>query len=128
MHFKILVVFAFTLHIYIYIYIYNYIYLPIYLYIYISAANRGRSTVSYRQSLVFDRPYLSCNGHCDRRVFQEILIFFFGSSSTQILFKAGVVRDFVIFTEKHLCWSQTLWPATLFQPRPKRDFNTEVFL
>ena len=29
--------------------------------------------VNYRQSLAFDRPYLSsCNGHCDRWLFQEI--------------------------------------------------------
>ena len=30
-----------------------------------SAANKGWSTINYRQSLVFDCPYLSCNDHCD---------------------------------------------------------------
>ena len=54
-----------------------------------SAAKKGRSTVNYRQSLAFDRPYLSCNDHSDRRVFQEIffIIIIFWNSSTQILFK-----------------------------------------
>ena len=31
-----------------------------------SAANKGWSAVNYRQSLAFDRPYLSCNDLCDR--------------------------------------------------------------
>ena len=35
-----------------------------------SAANKGGSTVSYRQFSAFDRPYLSCNDHRGRRVFQ----------------------------------------------------------
>ena len=39
-----------------------------------SAVNKGRSTVIYRQSSTFDRPYLSCNNHCDWWIFQE---FFF---------------------------------------------------
>ena len=37
-----------------------------------SAANKGWSTVNYHQSLDFDHPYLSCNDHCDCRLFQEI--------------------------------------------------------
>ena len=37
-----------------------------------SAANKGRSTVNYRQSSAFDRPYLSCNDHCDRWLLLEI--------------------------------------------------------
>ena len=50
-----------------------------------------------------------------------------------MFFKTGVIRNFAIFTRKHLCWSlfliklQALRPATLFQPRPKRDFNTGDF-
>ena len=31
-----------------------------------SAANKGCLIVNYRQSLAFDRPYLSCKDHCDR--------------------------------------------------------------
>ena len=42
-----------------------------------STANKGGSTVNYRQSLAFDRPYLSCNDHCDRWLFQEIFFYYF---------------------------------------------------
>ena len=55
-------------------------------------------------------------------------------SHTGMFFKTVVIRNFAIFTEKHLCWNlffiklQTLRPATLFQPFPKRDFNTGVLL
>ena len=61
-------------------------------------------------------------------------IIIFRSSCMQMFFKTGVIRNFAIFTEKHLCRSlfliklQTLWPATLFQPCPKRDFNTGALL
>ena len=65
---------------------------------------------------------------------KKIFFIIFRSSRTQIFFKTGVVRNFAIFTEKHLCWNlfliklQVLWPATLFQPRPKNDFNTGDWL
>ena len=45
-----------------------------------NATNKGRSTVSYRQSLTFDRPYLSCDDHFNCWLFQEIffiIIFIF---------------------------------------------------
>ena len=38
-----------------------------------STANKGWSTVNYRQSSAFGCPYLSCNDHCDR----WLQIFFF---------------------------------------------------
>ena len=85
-----------------------------------SAANKGRSSVNYRESLTFDRPYLSCYDHCDRWLFQEIIIIL-RSSRTQIFFKTGVIRNFAIFTGKHLCWSLFLiknsFISTLFQKR-----------
>ena len=93
-----------------------------------SAANKGRSSVNYPQSLTFDRLYLSCNDHCDRWFFQEIFfIIIFRSSHTHIFFKTGVVRNFAIFTGKQLCWSFFLIKLQVFQPRPKRDFNTGDF-
>ena len=52
------------------------------------------------------------------------------SSRRQILFQIGVLKNFAIFTGKHLCWSLFLiklqdWnPATLI----KGDSNTGVFL
>ena len=54
----------------------------------------------------------------------------FRSSRLQMFFKIGVLKNFVIFTGKRLCWSffltklQALRPATLL----KRDSNTGVFL
>ena len=44
---------------------------------FISAASKCWSAVNYHQSLAFDWPYLSCNGHCDRWLFQEIFHYFF---------------------------------------------------
>ena len=85
-----------------------------------SAANRGRSTVNYSQSLAFDHPYVSCNDHCDWWLLQEIFIIF-RSSRTQMFFKTGVIRNFTIFTGKHLCWSLFLiknnFISTLSQKR-----------
>ena len=52
------------------------------------------------------------------------------SSRSQMLFKIGVLKNFALFTGKHLCWSLSLikllgWrPATLI----KRKSNTGVFL
>ena len=51
-----------------------------------------------------------------------------------MFFKTGAIRNFAVFTGKHLRWSlfliklQALRAATLFQPCPKSDFNTGVFL
>ena len=36
---------------------------------------------------------------------KSFFIIIFRSSHTQIFFKTGVVRNFAIFTGKHLCWS-----------------------
>ena len=43
--------------------------LPIY-----STAIKGWSKVNYHLSSIYDCPYLSCNDHCDWRLFQEIAI------------------------------------------------------
>ena len=62
--------------------------------------------------------------------FSKKSFFIFRSSSSQMFFKTGVIRNFAVFTGKYLCWSllliklQALQPATLFQPRPKRSLNT----
>ena len=42
-----------------------------------STANKSWSKVNYHQSLAFDGPYLSCNDHCDRWLFQEIFLSLF---------------------------------------------------
>ena len=52
------------------------------------------------------------------------------SSSSHIIFKTGVLKNFAIFTRKHLCWSLFLiklqdWRLVLLL---KRDSNTGVFL
>ena len=46
----------------------------------------------------------------------------------QPFFKTGVIRNFAIFTEKHVLQSlfnkvAGLMACTLFQPRPKRDLT-----
>ena len=42
-----------------------------------TAANKGWSMANYHQSLAFDSPYLSCNDHCDRWLFQEIFFYYY---------------------------------------------------
>ena len=55
------------------------------------------------------------------------------SRGMQMFFKIDVTRNFLL-TGNFLCWSlfliklQALWSATLFQPRPKRDFYKQLFL
>ena len=55
----------------------------------VSAANKGRSTVSYCQSSVFDRPYLLFNDHCDQWLFPEIffllILFIFPRNLLKVL-------------------------------------------
>ena len=49
------------------------------------------------------------------------------SNCSQMFFKIRVLKNFAIFTGKHLCWSlffQSIRPATSL----KRDSNTGVFL
>ena len=58
-----------------------------------------------------------------------------GSSRSQMFFKIGVLKNFVIFTGKDLCWSLffiNLQNKVLIQNKLliklKRDSNTGVFL
>ena len=44
----------------------------------------------------------------------------FRSSRSQMFFKIEVLKNFAIFTVKHLCWS--------FLMKLKRDFKTGIFL
>ena len=94
-----------------------------------STAKKGQSTVNY-QSLVFDHPYLSCNDHCDQRLFQDIFSCYSFQKQLYADVLQGVIRHFAIFTRKYLCWSlfliklQAIRPVTFFQPCAKRDFNT----
>ena len=45
--------------------------------------------------------------------------------------KTSIIKNFVLFTVKHLCWSlflielHALWPAISFQPHPKKT-STQV--
>ena len=43
----------------------------------LSSAAKGWLTVTYGQSLAFDHPYISCNDHCDRWLFQEIFFYYY---------------------------------------------------
>ena len=99
---------------------------------------------NYCQSLAFDCLYSSCNDHCNRCLFQEIFLSLllsrrnsfefvflellniqnsFRSSHRRCSVKKGVLRNFEIFTGKHLCQSlffnkvAGLRPATLSKKR-----------
>ena len=66
--------------------------------------NKGRSTVNYRRSLALDRHIfhvmiIVTDG------FSKKSFFIFRNNCTQMFFKRGVIRNIVIFTRKHLCWS-----------------------
>ena len=52
------------------------------------------------------------------------------SSCSQVFFKISVVKNFTIFTEKHLCWCLFLIKLQAWRPTTlsKRDSNTGVFL
>ena len=65
---------------------------------------------------------------------KKSIFIIFKRSRTQMFFKTGVIGNFAIFTGKKSVLESLfnkvtgLRPATLFQPRTKRDFNTGVFL
>ena len=47
---------------------------------------------------------------------------------SEMFYKKAVLRNFAIFTGKHLCWSLFLIKLQAFRPDSKRDSNTGVFL
>ena len=55
--------------------------------------------VSYHQSSVFDRPYLSCNDHCDWWLFSEIFFYYY-------FYFLGILLsnlELVFLEFKHIC-------------------------
>ena len=52
----------------------------------------------------------------------------FKNNHSQIFFKIGVLKNFAIFTGKHMCWSLFLIEMQTFRSLLKRDSNTYVFL
>ena len=54
----------------------------------------------------------------------------YGSGRSQMFFKIGVLKNFAIFTEKHLRWSLLLIKLKAFRPVTllKRDSFTGVLL
>ena len=89
---------------------------------YCSAANKGRSADTYRQSLAFDWPYLSCNDHGDRWLFQEIYLYHFQKQRTQMFFKTGNIGNFAVFTSV----LESLFNKVYFNLVPK-ETSTQVF-
>ena len=69
-----------------------------------SAANKGWSMVNYRQSLLFDHPYLSCNNHFDLWLFQEIFFSLFLEAAVRRCSSKQVStgKFTAIFKGKHL--------------------------
>ena len=66
-------------------------------------------------------------------VLYEILTTYEGSSRSQMFFKTGVLKNFGIFTGKHLCWSLFLikllaWsPATVLKRESTQVFSWEYY-
>ena len=54
--------------------------------------------------------------------------FSFRSSHSQKFFKIGILKNFAIFTRKHLCWSLFLITLLAFSYRPATDSNVGVLL
>ena len=54
--------------------------------------------------------------------------FSFRSSHSQKFFKIGILKNFAIFTRKHLCWSLFLIKLLAFSHRPATDSNISVLL
>ena len=56
--------------------------------------------------------------------------FYFQKPSPEVFFKIGVIKNFVNFTGKHLCWSFFLIKFHTFRPETslRRDSNIDVFL
>ena len=52
------------------------------------------------------------------------------NSRSQVFFRIGVLKNFAIFTGRHLCWSLFLMKSQAFRPASllNRDFNIGVFL
>ena len=65
---------------------------------------------------------LPCNDHCDRWLFQENFFLLFSEAAV----RRHSPKKIAIFTGKHLCWSY-FFIKFIFQPCPKRDFNTGDF-
>ena len=70
-----------------------------------SAANKSQSTVNYCQSSDFDRPYLSCNDHCDRQFFQEIFFIKYRFYFLEILLND---LELVFLEFKHIYKTKTI--------------------
>ena len=52
------------------------------------------------------------------QLFQKINLKNTEVSSWQIFFKLGVLKSFILFTRKHLCWSPEGWrPVTLYKKK-----------
>ena len=61
-----------------------------------STTNKGQSTVNYRQSLAFNRPYLSHNDHCDWWLFQEIFFIILEAAVCRFLWNRCVLESSVL--------------------------------
>ena len=46
----------------------------------------------------------------------------------EVFYEKAVLKNFAIFTGKHLCWSLFLIKLQTFRPDSKKDSNTDIFL
>ena len=57
-----------------------------------------------------------------------ILLWWNQKQPPEVFYKKAVLKNFAIFTGKHLCWSLFIIKFQTFRPDSKRDPNTGVFL
>ena len=68
--------------------------------------------------------HFTVNNLCQRFVFKYLQLDHYRSSHQRCSIKKVLLKNFAIFTGKHLCWRLFFLESTLF----KRDSNTGVFL
>ena len=73
------------------------------------AGNKGRSTVSYRQSLTFDHPYLLCNDQCGWWVFQETLFSLFSEATVRRCSSNQVLLEILQYSQENICVGVSFW-------------------
>ena len=84
----------------------------------------------YREYKTIFQKVLALNWPIGYWLYMRVLLDLNFQKLTECSIKKAVLKNFVILTGKHLCWSffliklQVFWPATLL----KRGSNTSVFL
>ena len=87
----------------------------------------GRRTWQYLYTYI---PFHMMLQYLERRKASQLFFLIFRSSRSQMFFKTGFPKNFMIFTRKHPRWNLFLIKLQAFRAATllKRDSNTGVFL